>query len=112
MGRIKYGTYEKFEGSSVKEYLDNIQIYDEDGNLVYVAYLSKRNFLPEWFQDFIRNTKEDINRIMIYELQDGAKLMLRKYKGSKKVYMYTQVKDPVFGSIIDYSLIEVGDIVD
>ena len=109
MVKLKYGTYENYEKGEFTEYLDNIQIY-EDNDLVYMANLSNRNYYPEWFQNFIRNVNEDINRIMIYELQDGAKLMLRKYTGSKKVYIEAKVSDPVFGPVISYSLIEVGDI--
>lgn len=109
MEKIKYGTYENYERGEFTEYLDNIQIY-EDNDLVYVAELVNRKYYPEWFQNFIRNTTEDINRIMIYQLQDGAKLMLRKYAGSKKIYIEAKVADPVFGNIINFSLIEVGDI--
>lgn len=108
--RIKYNTFEAIEGSEIKEHINAIHIFDEDGNMVYLAKLSKRTYNPEWFDNFVSNPEEDINRIMIYELQDGAKLMLRKYKGAKKVYIEAKVADPVFGPVISYSLIEVGDI--
>lgn len=110
MTRIKYTTYEKMEGGGLVEYLDSIFVYNDEGNLVYVASLVSRNYLPDWFQDYISNPELYIDRIMIYELQDGAKLLLRKYKGAGKIYMETKVSDPVFGAIINYSLIEVGDI--
>lgn len=110
MCRIKYSTYEKFERGEFTNYLDSIYIYNEEGDVVYIAKLTHRTYNPKWFSNFISNPEEDLNRIMIYELQDGAKLMLRKYVGSKKVYMDTHVADPVFGEVIHYSLIEVGDI--
>ena len=108
--RIKYSTYENFERGEFNQYLDSIYIYNEEGDVVYIAKLTHRTYNPKWFSNFISNPEEDINRIMIYELQDGAKLMLRKYVGSKKVYMDTHVADPVFGPVISYSLIEAGDI--
>ena len=110
MIRIKYSTFEKFEKGEFNECLNAIFIYNEDGDLEYAANLVKKTYCPKWFDSFISNPEESINRIMIYELQDGANLMLRKYKGSKKVYIEAKVADPVFGPVISYSLIEVGDI--
>ena len=80
MCRIKYSTYEKFERGEFTNYLDSIYIYNEEGDVVYIAKLTHRTYNPKWFSNFISNPEEDLNRIMIYELQDGAKLMLRKYR--------------------------------
>ena len=104
MKRIGYSIYETMEGGVINKYISDILIYNDKGKLIYRAVLVKRNHLPIWFEDFIGDPDKNMDRIMIYELQDGAKLMLHKYEGSEeKTYIEAIVKDPVFGTIINYN---------